>query len=136
MSAPEVRDACVRFLKDEMPDFVCLNFANPDMVGHTGVFDAIVEAVETIDRLMKDVVDAATEAGYSTIIIADHGNADQCMMPDGSPHTAHTTNPVPCILIGDSRQIRDGILADVAPTILELMDVVQPKEMTGRSLLQ
>ncbi|HAW19599.1 MAG TPA: 2,3-bisphosphoglycerate-independent phosphoglycerate mutase [Flavobacteriales bacterium] len=136
MSAPEVRDACVRFLKDEMPDFVCLNFANPDMVGHTGVFDAIVEAVETIDRLMKDVVDAATEAAYSTIIIADHGNADQCMMPDGSPHTAHTTNPVPCILIGDSRQIRDGILADVAPTILELMDVVQPKEMTGRSLLQ
>jgi 2,3-bisphosphoglycerate-independent phosphoglycerate mutase len=136
MSAPEVKDACITFIQDESPDFVCLNFANPDMVGHTGVFKAIVKAVETIDGLMKEVVEAAITADYNVIIIADHGNADLCMMSDGSPHTAHTTNPVPCVLIGEDRPIRDGILADIAPTILELMQIDQPAEMTGQSLLQ
>jgi 2,3-bisphosphoglycerate-independent phosphoglycerate mutase len=122
-------------LKAGRPDFVCLNFANPDMVGHTGVFDAIVQAVETTDACLREVVEAGQSQGYHFIIIADHGNADYARNPDGSPHTAHTTNPVPVILLSDRVQtVRDGILADVAPTILKLMDVQQPDAMTGRAL--
>lgn len=135
MSAHDIVAAIVPELKAGRPDFVCLNFANPDMVGHTGVFDAIVQAVETTDACLREVVEAGQSQGYHFIIIADHGNADYARNPDGSPHTAHTTNPVPVILLSDRVQtVRDGILADVAPTILKLMDVQQPDAMTGRAL--
>ncbi|HNU55788.1 MAG TPA: 2,3-bisphosphoglycerate-independent phosphoglycerate mutase, partial [Flavobacteriales bacterium] len=111
-------------------------FANPDMVGHTGVFKAIVQAVETTDRCVRQVVEAGRSKGYSFVIIADHGNADKALNPDGTPNTAHSTNPVPVIIIDDRPfTVRNGILADVAPTILELMDMKKPAEMTGSSLL-
>jgi 2,3-bisphosphoglycerate-independent phosphoglycerate mutase len=136
MSAPEVTSTIVSELKKGDSDFVCLNFANPDMVGHTGVYDAVVKAVETIDTCASNVVEAGRQSGYSFIIIADHGNADYIVNADGSPNTAHSTNPVPCILIDeDYKQIKDGVLADVAPTILSLLGVDQPKEMTGKSLI-
>tara|TARA_Y100000385_G_scaffold186877_1_gene193174 strand:- start:1224 stop:2741 length:1518 start_codon:yes stop_codon:yes gene_type:complete len=119
----------------ESPDFVCLNFANPDMVGHTGVFDAIVSAVETTDACLKEVVEVGQANGYQFIIIADHGNADFARHPDGSPHTAHTTNPVPVVLLSEQvTTMNDGKLADVAPTILKLMQIDQPSEMTGSAL--
>ncbi len=136
MSAQGITDAiCVELRKGEV-DFVALNFANPDMVGHTGVFDAIVKAVETTDRCTRQVVEAGLANGYSFVIIADHGNADKALNPDGTPNTAHSTNPVPVIVL-DTRnwKMRDGILADVAPTILHLMDMEKPVEMTGSSLL-
>lgn len=118
------------------PDFVCLNFANPDMVGHTGVYSAIVKAVETIDQCLQKVVEAGLSGNYSFIIIADHGNADYAVNPDGSPNTAHTTNPVPCILIDDDyKKISNGRLSDVAPTILKMMDVTIPMEMDGKILV-
>lgn len=136
MSAPEVTARIVEALMEERAAFVCLNFANPDMVGHTGVFDAIVKAVETIDGCARQVVEAGRAHGYSFLITADHGNADKARNPDGSPNTAHTTNPVPVFLIDDRGfRLRDGILADVAPTVLELMGLDRPAEMTGRSLL-
>lgn len=136
MSARGVADAiCAELAKGEAA-FVCLNFANPDMVGHTGVFPAIVKAVETTDRCAAQVVEQGRAMGYSFIIIADHGNADRALNADGGPNTAHTTNPVPCLLIDDApRVLRSGVLADVAPTVLELMGLPQPPEMTGRSLL-
>ena len=119
----------------ESPDFVCLNFANPDMVGHTGVFDAIVSAVETTDACLKEVVDAGRSNGYQFIIIADHGNADFARHPDGAPHTAHTTNPVPVVILSEQvTKMNDGKLADVAPTILKLMGIPQSFEMTGAPL--
>ncbi len=132
MSAIEVKDAIVKELNKGEVDFVCLNFANADMVGHTGIFSAAIKAVETVDDCLRQVVEAGRSKNYSFIIIADHGNADMMLNPDGTPNTAHTTNPVPCILIDDSyNKIKDGRLADLAPTILTLMGVDVPKEMTG-----
>ena len=136
MSAYEIRDAIVPELEKGEVDFVCLNFANGDMVGHTGVFDAAVKACETVDKCTKEVISAGLQNGYTTLLIADHGNCETMMNPDGSPHTAHTTNPVPIILIDKKIQsIKNGVLGDIAPTILELMGVEQPKEMTRKSLL-
>lgn len=136
MSAYEIRDAIIPELEKGDVDFVCLNFANGDMVGHTGVFDAAIKACETVDHCTKDVITSGLENEYTTILIADHGNCETMMNPDGSPHTAHTTNPVPIILIDkEIKLIKDGVLGDIAPTILELMGVEQPKEMTRKSLL-
>lgn len=136
MSAQGISDAICVELKKQEADFVCLNFANPDMVGHTGVFEAVVKAVEKVDSCMAEVVNTGIENGYSFIIIADHGNADFMVNEDGSPNTAHTTNLVPCILIDkDQQQIRDGKLGDIAPTLLKLMGLGIPKEMTGNLLI-
>jgi len=136
MSAFLVKDAIVEELKTQWPDFVCLNFANGDMVGHTGIYEAILKAVETVDQCVYEVVDAAKANGYEVLIIADHGNADYAVNPDGSPNTAHSLNPVPCILVSDRfKKINNGILADVAPTILSLMGMEIPKEMTGKVLV-
>jgi len=136
MSAYEIRDAIVPELEKKEVDFVCLNFANGDMVGHTGVFDAAVKACETVDKCTKEVISTGLQNGYTTLLIADHGNCETMMNPDGSPHTAHTTNPVPMILIDKKMQsINNGVLGDIAPTILELMGIEQPKEMTRKSLL-
>ncbi|MES2590945.1 MAG: 2,3-bisphosphoglycerate-independent phosphoglycerate mutase [Bacteroidota bacterium] len=136
MSALELTEAIIPELQQGNPDFVCLNFANPDMVGHTGVYAAIVKAVETVDSCLERVVLTGLHNGYSFIIIADHGNADMVINPDGSPNTAHSTNPVPCILIDpDYKQIKAGKLADIAPTILTLMGVAVPEEMTGDILI-
>lgn len=136
MSAYELRDAIVPELKQGDVDFVCLNFANGDMVGHTGDFNAAVKACETVDICAKDVIEAGLENNYTTILIADHGNCETMMNPDGSPHTAHTTNPVPMILIDkDLKAIKSGVLGDIAPSILKLMGVAQPKEMTQHSLI-
>ena len=123
-------------IKESNPDFVCLNFANCDMVGHTGVYPAVVKAVETVDKCVQQVVETGLANGYSFIITADHGNADFMINADGSPNTAHTTNPVPVFLIDPNfRQIHNGRLADLAPTILQLLGIKQPAEMTGKSLL-
>jgi 2,3-bisphosphoglycerate-independent phosphoglycerate mutase len=136
MSAFLVRDAIVKELKTGEPDFICLNFANGDMVGHTGVWDAIIQAVEAVDSCVQAVVDTAKANGYTVIIIADHGNADNAVNPDGSPNTAHSLNPVPCILVSDEyTEIQNGILADVAPTILKIMGMEQPPVMEGRPLV-
>lgn len=137
MSAYDVRDRIIARLKTEEPDFVCLNFANPDMVGHTGVFEAAVKACETVDICARDVINTALEHGYSTIVIADHGNSDCLVNPDGSPNTAHTTNPVPFILVDKQyhQPLKDGKLGDMAPTILQLMGLKKPQAMTGKSLL-
>ncbi len=136
MSALEVTDAIVAELEKGDVDFVCLNFANPDMVGHTGVYTAIIKAVETIDSCVKKVVEAGLKNGYTFLITADHGNADYVINEDGSPNTAHTTNPVPLFLVGSTFQkISDGRLCDIAPTILKLMGVEIPKEMTGSVLV-
>ena len=136
MSAFDLRDAIVPKLENRETDFVCLNFANPDMVGHTGSMEAAIKACEVVDQCAKDVVDAAQKGGFSVIIIADHGNCDTMVNPDGSPNTAHTTNPVPIILISDKhKEINDGNLGNIAPTVLELMGVKQPQEMTAKSLL-
>jgi 2,3-bisphosphoglycerate-independent phosphoglycerate mutase len=136
MSAQGVADAICKELEKGEVAFVALNFANPDMVGHTGVFDAIVKAVETTDRCAQQVVETGRANGYSFVIIADHGNADKALNADGTPNTAHSTNPVPVVLIDDGPYaLRDGILADVAPTILGLMGLEAPSEMSGNSLL-
>lgn len=136
MSAPEVRDAIVTELNKGEVDFVALNFANGDMVGHTGIYEAIQKAVETVDTCVGDVVAAARNNGYSIMIIADHGNADNAINEDGSPNTAHSLNPVPCILVNDEyKSIKNGILADVAPTLLTIMGLDIPKEMTGNVLV-
>ncbi len=136
MSAPEVRDRITNNIRNEQPDFICLNFANPDMVGHTGVYSAIVTAVETIDRCLKDVVHCGEEFGYEFIVIADHGNADFAINPDGSPNTAHSLNPVPVVLVTEDKvTLKNGILADVAPTILSRLGIEQPSEMTGENLV-
>jgi 2,3-bisphosphoglycerate-independent phosphoglycerate mutase len=137
MSAPEVASSICTHMENNQPDFVCLNFANPDMVGHTGVYDAIIKAVETTDNCAKQVVETGLKLGYNLIIIADHGNADVAVNQDGSPNTAHSTNPVPAVVITNRKiELQNGILADVAPTILDLMDVGQPIEMTGKSLIK
>jgi 2,3-bisphosphoglycerate-independent phosphoglycerate mutase len=137
MSAADLKNALIPELEKEEVDFVCLNFANPDMVGHTGVFSAVVKAVETVDACAEAVVKAGLAHGYTFIIIADHGNAEYMINEDGTPNTAHTTNLVPCILVDNNYQkpIKDGKLGDIAPTILELLGVEKPKEMTGVSLL-
>ena len=136
MSAFEIRDAIVPELENEEVDFVCLNFANGDMVGHTGVMEAAIKACEAVDVCVKDIVTTALNHGYSTLLIADHGNCETMKNPDGSPHTAHTTNPVPLILIDkELTSIKSGILGDVAPTILKMMGVPQPKEMTQNALV-
>ncbi len=136
MSAPELAEKAVEALTTWQPDFVCLNFANPDMVGHTGVFEAVVKAVETTDRCLEKVMETAKSQGYAVVVIADHGNADLARNADGTPHTAHTTNPVPIWVHGaPSGVVKDGILADVAPTVLALMGLTQPTEMTGSSLV-
>jgi 2,3-bisphosphoglycerate-independent phosphoglycerate mutase len=137
MSAPEVRDAIVEELNKGEVDFVALNFANGDMVGHTGIYEAIQKAIETVDGCVGDVVNAAKNNGYTVMIIADHGNADNAVNEDGSPNTAHSLNPVPCILVNDKyKEIENGILADVAPTILTIMGLDIPQEMTGKVLVK
>lgn len=136
MSAIEVKDMVVSELKKNIHDLIVLNFANGDMVGHTGIYEAITKAIETVDSCVKDVVEAAKANGYTTMIIADHGNADFAVNPDGSPNTAHSLNPVPCILVSDEyKKIDNGILADVAPTILAIMDLPIPSTMTGKVLI-
>lgn len=137
MSAYEVRDKICEAIKNEQPNFFCLNFANPDMVGHTGVYEAIVKAVETIDTCLKDVVETGLSHGFELLVIADHGNADFALNADGSPNTAHSLNPVPVVLVTKEKGItlKDGILADVAPTILRRLMIAAPMEMTGNSLV-
>lgn len=136
MSAYELRDALVPELQKGEADFVCLNFANGDMVGHTGIMSAAIKACEAVDICAKDVITTGLENGYTTILIADHGNCETMMNPDGSPHTAHTTNPVPIILIDkELKNIESGVLGDVAPTILKLIGVPQPEAMTQHSLV-
>jgi len=136
MSAYEITDAIVPELEKGEVDFVCLNFANGDMVGHTGVFEAAIKACETVDQCSKEVITSGLKNGYTILLIADHGNCETMMNPDGSPHTAHTTNPVPIVLIDkELKLINNGVLGDIAPTILELMGLEQPKEMTRKSLL-
>ena len=136
MSAVELTDAIIPEIENGETDFICLNFANADMVGHTGDYNAVLKAVETVDACTKRVVEAGLKNGYSFIIIADHGNSDFMINEDGSPNTAHTTNPVPCILIdSDHKKIKNGKLADIAPTILSLMDIKIPAEMNGEVLI-
>jgi 2,3-bisphosphoglycerate-independent phosphoglycerate mutase len=138
MSAPKIKDAIVPKLKNKETDFVCLNFANGDMVGHTGVYEAIYKAIEAVDQCAKEVVEAALEGDYDVLIIADHGNADNAVNPDGSANTAHSLNPVPCIFVSNDKtnvKLENGILADVAPTLLADMGLEIPKEMTGKNLI-
>ena len=136
MSAYEVKDALVGALSSGRFDFIALNFANGDMVGHTGVYDAITKAVKAVDECAGEVIEAAKRNGYEVVVIADHGNADNAINPDGSPNTAHSLNPVPIIVVSDRvASVADGVLADVAPTVLALMGLPQPKEMTGKALV-
>lgn len=137
MSAHDIKDKIIPELDKKEASFICLNFANPDMVGHTGVFEAAVRACETVDFCAQKVTEAALRNGYSTIIIADHGNADIMINNDGTPNTAHTTNLVPCILVDDKYKgkLKDGKLGDLAPTILSLMGIPRPEQMTGDVLL-
>lgn len=136
MSAYKVAEKLVAELKKQTFDFIVLNFANGDMVGHTGIYEAILKAVKAIDENVKNVVETAKENNYSVMIIADHGNADNAVNPDGSPNTAHSLNPVPCILVdNDYKEIKNGILADVAPTLLNIMGMEIPKGMTGKVLV-
>ncbi|MFD2909939.1 2,3-bisphosphoglycerate-independent phosphoglycerate mutase [Flavobacterium ardleyense] len=136
MSAFELKDALVVALKEREVDFVCLNFANGDMVGHTGIMEATIKACEAVDICVKEVVETALANNYTTIIIADHGNCETMVNPDGTPNTAHTTNPVPIILVDkELKNIQNGVLGDVAPTILELMGIEKPAVMTCHSLL-
>jgi 2,3-bisphosphoglycerate-independent phosphoglycerate mutase len=137
MSADGVADLFCAGIESGRYRFGLVNFANADMVGHTGVIPAVVEAVETVDRCLGRVIEAAGRAGGVCLVTADHGNAEQMLEPDGSPHTAHTTNPVPLILTGHGGRLRDGgRLADIAPTVLDLLGVQQPSEMTGRTLIE
>ena len=137
MSAPEVADKLVEALNSQQFDFICLNFANGDMVGHTGIYDAIVTAVKAVDACVEKVVEAAKKNGYEVVQIADHGNADNAVNEDGSPNTAHSLNPVPIVVVSDRvKEVHNGILADVAPTVLELMGIEKPTEMTGKSLVE
>ena len=136
MSAQKITDAIVSEIENSPADFICLNFANPDMVGHTGVYEAVVKALETVDSCAKQVVEAGLKKDYGFIIIADHGNADFMINADGSPNTAHTTNPVPCFLLNtDYKEVKNGKLADIAPTVLKIMDLNIPEEMDGNVLV-
>ena len=137
MSAFEVRDKLVAAIREDKYDFIVVNYANGDMVGHTGVYNAITNAVKAVDRCVHDTVEAARATGYEVIIIADHGNADHAINSDGTPNTAHSLNPVPIIYVTENPEliINTGRLADVAPSILQIMDLPQPKEMTGHGLI-
>ena len=136
MSAFELTNALVPEIEKNAVDFVCLNFANGDMVGHTGIMSAAIQACEAVDKCVEQVVKAALASDYVTLIIADHGNCETMINPDGSPNTAHTTNPVPIIAVANEKiNIHDGVLGDIAPTILELMQIMKPAVMTGKSLL-
>jgi 2,3-bisphosphoglycerate-independent phosphoglycerate mutase len=136
MSINPLVDQLLPHLREHKPNYVCLNFANPDMVGHTGVFDAVVKAVEATDAALGRVLETGLELGYSFVIIADHGNADKVVNPDGSPNTAHTTNPVPIVVVdAHVHKVKDGKLADVAPTLLKLLGMKKPDAMTGLSLV-
>ena len=136
MSANEIANSIIPEIKNDYADFICLNFANPDMVGHTGNFNAAVQACEAVDKCTKKVVEEALKKNYSIIIIADHGNSDIMVNNDGTPNTAHTTNPVPIIILDkDFDNIKDGILADVAPTILKIMGIEKSTLMTGKYLV-
>lgn len=136
MSAKELTEKAIDFINLNEPDFVCLNYANADMVGHTGVYEAIVKAVETVDSCLEMLLETLKTHHYQTLVIADHGNADFAINDDGTPNTAHTTNPVPVWLIGEGKEtLKNGKLADVAPTILDLMSLEKPTEMTGQSLI-
>ena len=138
MSAPDVTDDTMKFIIENSPDFVCLNYANTDMVGHTGVFKAAVRAAETVDECLQRLVPFCLQHGYSILIIADHGNADIMVNPDGSPNTAHTKSPVPVIYVAENLKglhVKDGILADIAPTLLFMMDLPVPQIMTGNVLI-
>jgi 2,3-bisphosphoglycerate-independent phosphoglycerate mutase len=137
MSAPEVADALVKELDKKEYEFVALNFANGDMVGHTGVYEAIEKAVVTIDSCVEKVVEAAKKNDYDVIIIADHGNADNAVNADGSPNTAHSLNPVPFVFVSKdvNAKVEAGILADVAPSVCALLGIEQPTEMTGKNLI-
>jgi 2,3-bisphosphoglycerate-independent phosphoglycerate mutase len=138
MSAYEIRDKIIPELDKGEVDFVCLNFANPDMVGHTGDFQAAVTACETVDSCTQSVVETALKNDYAVIIIADHGNSDFMINDDGTPNTAHTTNLVPCILVDNNLRpdMKDGKLGDLAPTILTLMGEEIPEDMTGEVLIE
>lgn len=137
MSAYEVADKLVEALKTEKFDFICLNFANCDMVGHTGIYEAIEKAIVAVDECVENVVEQAKNSGYEVVIIADHGNADHVINADGSPNTAHSLNPVPIIVVSDRvKSVEGGCLADVAPTVLKLMGLQQPEDMTGRVLVE
>ena len=137
MSAYEVKDALVAEINKNIYDFIVVNYANGDMVGHTGVYEAIEKAVVAVDKCVEETVEAAKANGYEVIIIADHGNADNAVNEDDSPNTAHSLNPVPCVYVTENKdaKVSDGILADVAPSILSIMGLEQPKEMTGKNLL-
>jgi 2,3-bisphosphoglycerate-independent phosphoglycerate mutase len=138
MSAWQVKDMLIEKMKAFQPGFICVNFANPDMVGHSGVMTAVKKAVETVDQCVSDVVAVAEALGYSILITADHGNADYLINPDGSPNTAHTMNPVPLFLIDHEPgiKLKNGKLADLAPTILTLMGLPLPQEMNGEILIE
>ena len=136
MSALEVTEKIVEELNTNQPDLVILNFANSDMVGHTGIYSAIQEAVETVDKCVKKVSETARNLNYSVMITADHGNSDHAVNADGSPNTAHSMNPVPVFLLDDQyKTIKDGKLADIAPTLLKIMELDIPAEMTGDILI-
>jgi 2,3-bisphosphoglycerate-independent phosphoglycerate mutase len=139
MSAPELTQKVIENIQIHAPDFICLNYANPDMVGHTGVFDAIVTACQTVDSCVQQVVNEALIKDYTLLITADHGNADEARNPNGTPNTAHSLNTVPIFLLGNDVQkltLKNGSLANVIPTVLELMHLQKPQEMTAESLLQ
>ncbi len=136
MSAFKVRDKLVELINNNAAEFIVVNFANGDMVGHTGIYEAILKAVNVIDTCVGDVVNAAIKNNYTALIIADHGNSDNAINPDGTPNTAHSLNPVPCILISDKyKSIKNGKLANIAPTLLKIMDLSKPEEMTEKSLI-
>jgi len=138
MSADEATDKLIAHIEKHQPNFVCLNYANTDMVGHTGIFSAAMKAAETVDACLKRLMGVTLKHNYDAIVIADHGNSDFMINADGSPHTAHTTNPVPCFFISNQvngRTIKDGKLGDLAPTILHLLDLSVPKDMDGNNLI-
>jgi len=136
MSAYDIRDKVIPEIREKSADFICLNFANADMVGHTGVFKAAIKACETVDSCANAIIENALENGYTTLVIADHGNSDTMRNPDGSPNTAHTTNPVPIIVVDEEiKSVKDGILSDIAPTILHLMGIAKPDVMDRNSLI-
>ena len=138
MSAFEVKDKLVAAIKENKYDFIVVNFANGDMVGHTGIYEAIETAVKAVDQCVKEVIEAANATDYETIIIADHGNADNAINADGTPNTAHSLNPVPFIYVTQNKaaKVENGVLADVAPSILHIMGLEQPAEMTGKCLIE
>ena len=138
MSAYEVKDKLVEAIGTQKYDFIVVNYANGDMVGHTGIYEAIEKAVVAIDNCVKDTVEAAKANGYEVIIIADHGNADHALNADGTPNTAHSLNPVPFVYVTENKaaQVENGVLADVAPSILHILGMAQPAEMTGKDLIK